>query len=173
MGPSGVPSRAGGSVPIALRAFQGRIIGRRYYLLPTNFAFGTWVARLIAAPLNQRATKASALPKNQKFSGAPRFYLPIRGQFQSPSRVPFALRRVIITFKKIIQIDGAIGADDLHLAHDIPYALGSVRCVVWRFHIALISFKTLWSCGCKGTKNILIGVSRLCRRTLNKYDSTI
>ena len=84
-----VPSRAGGSVPDALRAFQGRIIGRRYisyqqtiqgpqespsgvpfaltrvpradnrteiYLLPTNFAFGTWVARLIAAPLNQRAT---------------------------------------------------------------------------------------------------------------------
>ena len=47
--------------------------GRRYYLLPTNLAFGTWVARLIAAPLNQRATKASALPKNQRFSGAPRF----------------------------------------------------------------------------------------------------
>ena len=44
--------------------------------------------------------------------------------------VPFALKRVIITFKKLIQIDGAIGADDLHLAHDIPYALGSVRCVV-------------------------------------------
>ena len=56
--------------------------GRRYYLLPTNFAFGTWVARLIAAPLNQRATKASALPKNQRFSGAPRFFLPIRAQFQ-------------------------------------------------------------------------------------------
>ena len=106
----------------ALRAFQGRIIRRRYYLLPTNFAFGTWVARLIAAPLNQRATTsewtalndfeelemkcyvilpfphssealwgpqycrylASALPKNQEFSGAPRFYLPIRGQFQEP-----------------------------------------------------------------------------------------
>ena len=30
--------------------------GRRYYLLPTNLAIGTWVARLIAAPLNQRAT---------------------------------------------------------------------------------------------------------------------
>ena len=55
---------------------------------------GTWVARLIAAPLNQRATKASALPKNQKFSGAPRFYLPIRGQFQSLAGVPSALRRV-------------------------------------------------------------------------------
>ena len=41
-----------------------------------------------------------------------------------------ALKRVIITLKKLIQIDGAIGADDLHLAHDIPYALGSVRCVV-------------------------------------------
>ena len=89
-----VPGRAIGSVPGAQRAFQGRIIGRRYYLLPTNFAFGTWVARLIAAPLNQRATKASALPKNQKFSGAPRFYLPIRGQFQSLAGVPSALRRV-------------------------------------------------------------------------------
>ena len=44
--------------------------------------------------------------------------------------VPFALKRAIINFKKLIQIDGAIGADDLHLAHDIPYALGSVRCVV-------------------------------------------
>ena len=39
-------------------------------------AFGTWVARLIAAPLNQRATKASALPKNQRFSGAPGFCAP-------------------------------------------------------------------------------------------------
>ena len=44
-------------------------------------------------------------------------------------RVPIALKGVVI-LKKLIQIDGAIGADDLHLAHDIPYALGSVRCVV-------------------------------------------
>ena len=89
--------------------------GRRYYLLPMNLAFGTWVARLIAAPLNQRATTsewtalndfeelemkryvilpfphssealwgpqregrhlASALPKNQRFSGAPRICAP-------------------------------------------------------------------------------------------------
>ena len=34
----------------------GQREGRGYYLLPTNVAFGTWVARLIAAPLNQRAT---------------------------------------------------------------------------------------------------------------------
>ena len=126
-GPFQVPF---GQFQVPLRAFQGRIIGRRYYLLPTNFAFGTWVARLIAAPLNQRATTsewtalndfeklemkryvilpfphssealwgpqycrylASALPKNQEFSGAPRFYLPIRGQFQSPSGVPRAPR---------------------------------------------------------------------------------
>ena len=45
------------------------------------------------------------------------------------SRVPDALKGVVI-LKTLIQIDGAIGADDLHLAHDIPYALGSVRCVV-------------------------------------------
>ena len=43
--------------------------------------------------------------------------------------VPIALKGVVI-LKTLIQIDGAIGADDLHLAHDIPYALGSVRCVV-------------------------------------------
>ena len=70
MGPSGVPSRAGGSVPRALARVPG---------VPNS---------------------------------------------------AIALKRVIITFKKLIQIDGAIGADDLHLAHDIPYALGSVRCVV-------------------------------------------
>ena len=45
------------------------------------------------------------------------------------ARVPFALKGVII-LKTLIQIDGAIGADDPHLAHDIPYAQGSVRCVV-------------------------------------------
>ena len=50
--------------------------------------------------------------------------------FQLPPRgVPDALKGVVI-LKKLIQIDGAIGADDLHLAHDIPYAQGSVRCVV-------------------------------------------
>ena len=40
----------------------------------SNFAlaFGTWVAMADTAPLNQRATKASALPKNPRFSGAPR-----------------------------------------------------------------------------------------------------
>ena len=43
--------------------------------------------------------------------------------------VPIALKGVVI-LKTLIQIDGAIGADDLHLAHDIPYALGSVRYVV-------------------------------------------
>ena len=48
---------------------------------------------------------------------------------KSPSGVPIALKGVVI-LKTLIQIDGAIGADDLHLAHDIPYALGSVRCVV-------------------------------------------
>ena len=32
---------------------------------------GTWVARLIAAPLNQRATKASALPIRAELSGGP------------------------------------------------------------------------------------------------------
>ena len=60
----------------------------------------------------------------------------------SPSGVPNALTRVpgepngsialkgVVILKTLIQIDGAIGADDLHLAHDIPYALGSVRCVV-------------------------------------------
>ena len=35
-------------------------------------AFGTWIAMAETAPLNQRATKASALPKNPRFSGAPR-----------------------------------------------------------------------------------------------------
>ena len=50
--------------------------------------------------------------------------------FQKPFGRSIALTRVIITLKTLIQIDGAIGADDLHLAHDIPYALGSVRCVV-------------------------------------------
>ena len=51
MSPSGVPdgSRRG---------------GRRYYLLPTNFAFGTWVARLIAAPLNQRARRVHQEGRN-------------------------------------------------------------------------------------------------------------
>ena len=59
------------------------------------------------------------------------FQLEPKALFQEPrGGVPIALTRVIITFKKLIQIDGAIGADDLHLAHDIPYALGSVRCVV-------------------------------------------
>ena len=40
----------------------------------SNFAlaFGTWVAMADTAPLNQRATKASALPKNPRFSGTPR-----------------------------------------------------------------------------------------------------
>ena len=34
-------------------------------------AFGTWVARLIAAPLNQQATKASALPIRAELFGGP------------------------------------------------------------------------------------------------------
>ena len=34
-------------------------------------AFGTWGARLIAAPLNQQATKASALPIRAKLFGGP------------------------------------------------------------------------------------------------------
>ena len=71
--PKGVPGRARGSAPDALRAFQ-------------------------------RVPRALA-------------------------RVPIALKGVVI-LKTLIQIDGAIGADDLHLAHDIPYVLGSVRCVV-------------------------------------------
>ena len=93
-------------VPGALRAFQiepealfqgpfGQFQevseggGRRYYLLPTNFTFGTWVARLIAAPLNLRArrvhqegrndlqlaavepTSDSALPIRAKLFGGP------------------------------------------------------------------------------------------------------
>ena len=35
---------------------------------------GNWVARLIAAPLNQRATKASALPIRAELSGGPEVY---------------------------------------------------------------------------------------------------
>ena len=57
------------------------------------------------------------------------FQMPRGGVPDALTRVPFALKGVVI-FKTLIQIDGAIGADDLHLAHDIPYALGSVRYVV-------------------------------------------
>ena len=62
-------------------------------------------------------------------SGVPSALARVPEGSKSPSGVPIALKGVVI-LKTLIQIDGAIGADDLHLAHDIPYALGSVRCVV-------------------------------------------
>ena len=84
---------------------------------------------LARVPSGSRCANARSRTPLTPLQGGP-FQVEPTALFQEPEGVPIALKRVIITFKKLIQIDGAIGADDLHLAHDIPYALGSVRCVV-------------------------------------------
>ena len=134
MGPSGVPfalarvpDRAGGSVPEAQRAFHERFARSKTSLTPLRGRTVPSALRAVpGAPKGvPRADNRTEIlsPTNKQYKGRKR-------ALRAFQVVSDALKGVIITLKKLIQIDGAIGADDLHLAHDIPYALGSVRCVV-------------------------------------------